>query len=81
LTGEWSSEVEIKVEVSAGEAIVRLPKNTNIIATAQTTIGRVKARGLIAEGDRYYLTVPGAAGTLRLKAVANVGQVVLEVVD
>ncbi|MEX1157596.1 MAG: toast rack family protein [Thermomicrobiales bacterium] len=81
LTGEWSSEVDIKVDVIAGEAIVKLPKTANIIATASTTVGRVRARGLVQEGDRYRLDVPGAAGTLRLKAVANVGQIVLEVVD
>lgn len=81
LTGEWSSEVSITVEVVAGEVVVKLPKTVNIIATASTTVGRVKARGLVVDGDRYRLDSPGAAGTLRLKAVANVGQIVLEVVD
>lgn len=80
LTGEWTSEVDIKVEVVAGEVVVKLPKTVNVIATANTTVGRVKARGLTVDGDRYRLEVPGAVGTLRLKAVANVGQVVLEVV-
>lgn len=81
LTGEWSSEVDIKVDVSAGEVVIKLPDTVNVVATANTTIGRVKARGLVQHGDRYTLEVPGAIGTLRIKAVASVGQVVLEVVD
>ena len=81
LTGEWSSEVDIKVEVVAGEIVVKLPKTVNIVATASTTVGRVKARGLMVDGDRYRLDAPGSTATLRLKAVANVGQVVLEVAD
>lgn len=81
LTGGWSSEVDIKVEVVAGEAVIRLPRTVNIVATAKTTVGRVRARGLTQDGDRYRLDVPGVAGTLRLKVEANVGQVVLEVVD
>lgn len=81
LTGQWSNEVDVKVEVVAGEAVVRLPKTANIVATASTNVGRVKARGLVQDGDRYRLDVPGARGTLRLKAVANVGQIVLEVAD
>lgn len=81
LTGEWRSDVDIKVEVVAGEAVIRLPKTVNIVARANTTIGRVRARGLVQNGDHYRLDVSGAAGTLRLKVEANVGQVVLEVVD
>lgn len=81
LTGTWIGEVDIKVEVVAGEAIVRLPRNVNVIATADTTVGRVKVRGLNNDGNGYRLDVPGANGLLRVKAVANVGQVVLEVVD
>jgi len=81
LTGEWTSEVDIKVEVVAGEVIVKLPKTVNVIATANTTVGRVRARGLMVDGDHYRLETPGATGTLLLKAVANVGQVILEVVD
>lgn len=81
LTGQWSSEVNIKVEVAAGEAIVRLPKSVNIDATARTTMGRVKTKGLIQKGDRYRLDVPGATAMFRLKVEANVGQVILEVVD
>jgi DUF4097 and DUF4098 domain-containing protein YvlB len=81
LTGEWTSDVSIKIEAVAGEVVVRLPKTVNIVATASTTVGRVKAHGLMADGDRYQLEVPGAVGTLRLKAVANVGQIVLKVVD
>ncbi len=81
LTGEWTSEVDIKVEVVAGEVVVKLPKTVNVIATANTTVGRVKARGLMVDGDHYRLETPGAVGTLRLKAVANVGQVILEVAD
>jgi hypothetical protein len=81
LTGEWSSEVDIKVEVVAGEVVLKLPSTVNIVATANTNVGRVKTRGLVQDGDRYTLTVPGATATLRLKAVANVGQVVLEVVS
>jgi hypothetical protein len=81
LTGEWASEVDIKIEVAAGEVVVKLPKTVNIDATANTTIGRVNARGLLVDGDHYRLEVPGAAGLLRLKAVANVGQIVLKVTD
>lgn len=81
LTGEWHSEVEVKVEVAAGEVVVKLPPTVNIHATATTTIGRVKTRGLVADGNEYRREVPGAAGTLRLRAVASVGQVLLEVVD
>lgn len=81
LTGTWVSEVDIKVEVAAGEVVVKLPKTANIVATAETTIGRVKARGLAVDGNRYLLDALGAPGRLRLKAVANVGQVVLEVVE
>jgi hypothetical protein len=81
LTGEWTSEVDIKIEVVAGEVTVKLPKNVNIVATANTTVGRVKVHGLQADGDRFRLDAPGAVGTLRLKAVANVGQVVLKVAD
>jgi DUF4097 and DUF4098 domain-containing protein YvlB len=81
LTGEWTSEVDIKIEVAAGEIVVKLPKTVNIFATANTTIGRVNARGLLVDGNNYRLDVPGAAGLLRLKAVANVGQVVLKVTD
>ncbi|MDQ3549407.1 MAG: toast rack family protein [Chloroflexota bacterium] len=80
LTGEWHSDVAIKVEVVAGEAVIRLPRTVNIVAMANTTIGRVRARGLVQDGDHYRLDVPGATGTLRLKVEANVGQVVLEVV-
>jgi hypothetical protein len=81
LTGQWSSDVDIKIEVVAGEATLRLPNNVNIIATATTSVGRVKSRGLVQDGEHYTREVPGAAGTLRIKANASVGQVVLEVAN
>lgn len=81
LTGNWHTDVDINVNVAAGEAVLRLPSNVNINATANTTVGRVKTRGLAQDGNRFTHIAPGATTTLRIKANVSVGQVVLEVVD
>jgi hypothetical protein len=80
LRGEPQRDYEVRVRGGVGEAVIRLPKNAGIYATATGAIGSVNASGLRREGDHWVndayenaprkirVDVQGGVGEIRLIA-------------
>ena len=75
----WDGEeIDLDVEVDAGNIEVIIPDGVGLVGEASLDVGQVSALGQVSAGlDRPTLTFdePGSRGTLDLSAIADIGNI------
>jgi len=79
LTGDWTEDVNVRIEGGVGSATVRLPRSVGVRVRAEGGIGSISVDGLRHDGDYYVndaygkspvamnVTVEGGIGEIRLR--------------
>jgi hypothetical protein len=82
LTGEWSGDCYVRLNLGAGSTTLRLPGNVGVRVDADVGIGDVSASGLSRQNDAYVNAAYGESPfTVDVVTAVGVGEIALEVVE
>ena len=78
LRGRPQHDYNVHIQGGIGEAIVRLPANAGVFASANGGIGEIKTRGLQKEGDHWVNDAyPAAKVKVRVDVQGGIGSITL----
>ena len=81
LTGAYDRDFDASVQGGVGQAMVMLPSEIGVKATAEGGLGKINATGLTREGDAYVNDAYGDSDvTLKVDVEGGVGEINLKVV-
>lgn len=78
--GAWGQDLDGRIDVTTGNAVIRLPHDVGVEVKAKTSLGKIGFSGLAFDGSFYHNEAFGATpATLRLDIRTSVGKLNLEV--
>jgi hypothetical protein len=78
LTGEWTGDLEIDLDVTLGSVTIHVPADVGVELEARRIFASVEAPGLTRSGDLYVSTnMDSAPRKVRIRASATLGQLEL----
>jgi len=77
--GQWTSDIELRVEVTAGVVTIHVPPDVGIRATVEKVIAGFEHEGLVQRGDEWVSTNwDSAPRKLRISAETTLGKLAID---
>ena len=78
LTGNRKKDLEVEIQGGVGEAVIHLPTNIGVVATASGVLGSIEANGLKHEDGQYTNAAYGKSPvTIHLRVAGAIGRIQL----